>query len=332
MGIKQAGAVLIGLSFLLLSCGGPSIKHTQTVDHNFSGNTYINSTYNCKLSIPNNKWEPTLDVEKVGDAIQLLSLWEGKVYNVGGSLNVSKYPQGSLEEFAKKGTYDPKIAKYTYIAGKHAFFASKAMSARGLSVTSQMYKFVNKGTGYAFSFAYPSQWDHDEKLQKEIDDILNSFEFLDERGIVHDISAGQKEKGENLLNVAMLEMVDLRENRPTKATSILTNELQDKLAKSGQFKFIERRKLNQVIEEQKLRMTGMVSEASAVKIGGLSGANYIITSSLGVLGETSVIYVQVTNTENGKIVTSNSTRCWKCSDDLLLDSVTAVASKLVSGK
>ncbi|MBU1712633.1 MAG: CsgG/HfaB family protein [Proteobacteria bacterium] len=332
MGIKQAGALFICLSFLLLSCAGPSVKSAQTVDHSISGNTYINSTYNCKLSTPNNKWKPTLDVKDLGDATQLLWLWEESVYNAGGSLNVSKHPQGSLEEFAKKGTYDPKIAKYTYIAGKPAFFASKPMSAGGLSMTSQVYKFVNKGTGYVFSFVYPSQWNHDEKLQKEIDDILNSFAFLDEQGVVQDTSAGQKRKGENLLNVAMLEMVDLRENRPTKATNILTNELQEKLSKSGQFKFIERRKLNQIIVEQKLQMAGMVSDASAIKIGGLLGANHIITSSLGVLGETSVLYVQVTDTGNGKILTSASTRCWKCSDDLLLDSVTALASKLVSGK
>lgn len=332
MGIRQAGAVLICLSFLFLSCAGPSIKSTQIVDHSISGNNYINSTYNCKLSTPNDNWKPTLDVKEIGDGIQLLWLWEGSVYNAGGSLNVSKHPQGSLVEFAKKGVYDPKIAKYTYIAGKPAFFASKPMNTRGLSMTSQTYKFVNKGIGYIFSFAYPSQWDYDDKLQKEIDDILNSFAFLDERGIVQDISAVQKEKSDKLLNVAMLEMVDLRDNRPTKSTNILTNELQDKLAKIGQFKFIERRKLNQIIDEQKLKMTGMVSDASAVKIGGLTGANYIITSSLGVLGETSVVYVQITNAENGKVVTSASTQCWKCSDDRLLDSVTSVASKLVSGK
>jgi hypothetical protein len=318
--------------FLLLSFAVVSKAGLPTIDHKISDNTYINTTYSCKLSIPNSDWEPNLEVKELGDAIQILWLWEGKAYNLGGSLNISKHRQESLEAFAKIGTYDPKLAKYTYIAGKRAYFASKAMNVRGISMTSQIYKFVNKGNGYAFSFAYPSQWDYDEKLQNQIDEILNSFEFFDERGIVQDISAGQKGKGEKLSNVAMLEMIDLRYNRPTKTTNILTDELQDKLSKNGQFKFIERRKLKQVIEEQKLQRSGLISDASAVKIGVLLGANYIITSSLGALDETSVIYVQVTNSEDGKIVTSASMRCRKCSDDILLDNITALASKLASGR
>jgi hypothetical protein len=333
MKTKQLGVFFIVSIFFLLNCAGPSMKSTQAVDHSLSANTYVNSTYNCKLSVPNDAWKLKLLGNESDDAFNLVSIGEEKAYtDLYGMVAVSKHPQKSLEGFAQTGTYDPKIAKYTYIAGKPAFFASKQISNRGFLITSQIYKFVNKGRGYIFSFGYLSQWDQDEKLQEQIDYILNSFAFLDERGIIQDTSAGQNLKGENLLNVAMLEMIDLRDNRPTKTTNILTNELQDKLTKSGKVKFVERRKLNKIIEEQKFQRTGMVSDANAVKIGALLGAKYVINSSLGVLNETSVIYVQVTNAENGNIVTSASTRCRKCSDDILLEAITPLASKLVSSR
>lgn len=334
MKTRQLSIFFIVSIFFFLSCAGPSVKSTQTGDHSISGNTYVNSTYNCKLSVPSSgAWTLKLLDTESADAINLVSIGESKAYtDLYGMVAISKHPQKGLEEFAQVGTYDPKTAKYTYIAGKPAFYASKPMSVSGFSITSQIYKFVNKGKGYVFSFGYLSQWDRDEKLQEQIDYILNSFAFLDERGIIQDTSAGQSQTGATLLNVAMLEMIDLRDNRPTKTTKILTNELQDKLTKSGKVKFVERRKLNKIIEEQKFQKTGMVSDATAVKIGGLVGAKFVINSSLGVLDETSVIYVQVTNTENGNIVVSASTRCRKCSDDILLESITPLSSKIVSGR
>jgi len=331
--MRSAKIIFVFSLIIILSFFVPAVRESQAADNAVEGNTFVSSKYKCKLSVPEGVFKIKVKSGETGDGINLAEIGEGKTYqDFYGLVVVSKYPQSSLEEFAQKGTYDPKIAKYTYVAGKQSFFASKPMTVQNFKLTTQVYKFVNNGIGYIFTFAYLSQWDGDEKLQDAINDILNSFEFTDGEGIIKETSVAQHEKSGKFINVAMLEMVDLKDNRSNKTTSILTNELQDKLAKTGKVKFVERMKLKKIIQEQKFQKSGMVSDANAVKIGNLVGAKYVINSSLGVLDETSVIYVQVTDTENGKVVTSASTRCRKCSEERLLEAIAPLASKIVSGK
>ena len=74
----------------------------------------------------------------------------------------------------------------------------------------------------------------------------------------------------------------------------------------------------------------MISGSSAMQIGQLLGAQYLISSNLGRIGETYVIYMQITNAENGKIMKTASSRCRKCSDDILLESISRLVTKFNS--
>ena len=169
-------------------------------------------------------------------------------------------------------------------------------------------------------------------MQAQIDEILNSFVFTDEQSMVQEMFIDMKKKKETLSNVAMLGMVELKSGEENEDTQILTNELQNQLNQTGQFEFIERRNLNQIVEEHQLQLTGMISDDSAIKIGEFLGANYILSSSLGTLGKTSIIYAQITNTENGKIVSSASIRARKASEEDLLNTIPVLVSKLLYEK
>jgi len=337
--MKKVVFILLVFFFIVnLGCAsspiGTPTSSNSAGDYNISGNSYINSTYNLKLSLPENgRWKYDTETKVLGDALQVVAVTDDN-YGVYGSISVTRLPEKklTLDDFAKKSTLGFKSSKYTYMAGKRAVFMTKKVENRNFEITSQMYVVVNNGVGYLLSFGFLSQWDLDEQLQQQIDAIINSLVFLDEKGILQESASFQKDKKDIMLNVAMLDLIDLRDKQKTKITSILTNELQDQLLKTGQFKFVERRRLGQIIEENKLGQSGLVSDEMAVKIGGLTGAKYIISGSVGNLDDTMVIYAQVTNVENGKIINSASTRCRKCGNDSLLDSVTILASKLLKGK
>jgi len=337
--MKKFVVFILLLFFLVVNLGcasaplGESTNSKLAGDYNISGNSYINSTYNLKLSLPEGgKWKYKTETKDSGYNVQIVA-FSNDDYGAWGSINVTRAQKSlTLDDFAQKSTPLFTSSKYTYMAGKRAVFMTKKVAAGGYQVTTQLYVAVNDGVGYMIAFGFMSQWDLDEKLQQQIDAIMNSFVFLNEKGILQETASVQKDKKDILLNVAMLELTDLRDKQTTKITRILTNELQDQLFKTGQFKFVERRRLDQIIEENKLRRSGIVSDEMAVKIGGLAGAKYIISGSVGALDDTSVIYAQVTDVENAKIITSASIRCRKCESDSLLDSVATLASRLLKGK
>lgn len=327
-------AITIGcVSAVQQDAGGKTSKHEFSKEHeyNLSGNTYTDKSYNFQITLPNDNWTIKSTKEDLGDAIQISAL-ERKGYDgFFTTINVSKHYQENLERFAGIGTYSPKLAKYTYIAGKSAFWATKVMNKSGFEFQSVVYKFVNNGTGYVFSVVYLTQWAGDDRLKMEIDELLNSFTFLSEEDRKEDlqITAGGKIGKEKLTNVAVLTMVDLQSDNTNQKTAVLTNEIQNALVKTGKFECLDRRNIEKIFQEQKFQQSGMISGDSAIKFGNMVGAKYLISSNLGQMGETSVIYIQITDVESGKILKTVSSRCTKCGDDVLLNTVSNLVTKLV---
>jgi len=99
-----------------------------------------------------------------------------------------------------------------------------------------------------------------------------------------------------------------------KAEEMLTTAL----AKTRQFNMINRSRISQVLDEQKLQISGMVDAATAVQIGKLLGAQVIITGSITEMGCSAVsiiaqiascrasIDVQVINVETAEIITAET--------------------------
>src|SRR5215468_915268 len=57
----------------------------------------------------------------------------------------------------------------------------------------------------------------------------------------------------------------------------LSGMLSNELSSSGDFRVVERNKLQNVLEEQNLAASGRVAKGTGAKIGKLTGAQYLIT-------------------------------------------------------
>lgn len=103
------------------------------------------------------------------------------------------------------------------------------------------------------------------------------------------------------------------------ATDIMITEL----AKSGKFIMIERDKMNTLLEEQKLGMTGVINPNTAAKAGKILGLNAIVTGSVSQFGSKiegsdylitktkrqiveAVVDVRVVDVETGQILYADS--------------------------
>ena len=60
----------------------------------------------------------------------------------------------------------------------------------------------------------------------------------------------------------------------------LSGVLSNELSSSGDFKVVERQKLENVLEEQNLAASGRVAKGSGPKIGKLTGAQYLVTGTV----------------------------------------------------
>jgi len=65
----------------------------------------------------------------------------------------------------------------------------------------------------------------------------------------------------------------------------LASMLSNELSSSGDFKVVERQKLQNVLEEQNLAASGRVAKGTGAKIGKLTGAQYLITGTVSAYEE-----------------------------------------------
>ncbi|MBU1056245.1 MAG: penicillin-binding protein activator LpoB [Proteobacteria bacterium] len=311
-----------------------TVEFPNEQEYQLSGNIYTNNTYNFQVTLPNTNWTIESKRETIGNGIQIAVLKRKGYAGFLSSVNISRNHQENLEKFAGAGRHRPDAAKYTYIAGKQAFFTSQLRDYGSYKMVLDMYKFVNNKKGYIFGVGYLPQWSGDELFMTEIDDLLNSFIFLsegDKNAELQIVAYGKIGKGK-LNNVAVLSMADLQSDDQNEKTNVLTNELQDALVKTGKFECLDRRNIEKVFQEHKLQQSGVVSGDTAIKFGNLIGAKYLVSSNLGQMGETSVIYIQITEVENGKILKTVSSRCRKCNDDMLFNTISNLVIKLIAFK
>ncbi len=75
--------------------------------------------------------------------------------------------------------------------------------------------------------------------------------------------------------------------------------------KEGQFEVIERRLLEKVLSEQKLVMTGVVSDESATELGKLLGVRMIVTGSVVKFRDFMEVNARIIDVESASIVTAD---------------------------
>ena len=78
--------------------------------------------------------------------------------------------------------------------------------------------------------------------------------------------------------------------------------LRTTLIETGRYTIIERGMLNQVLEEQKLSLSGIVDPNEAVGIGKVLGAKLVAVGSVVKLGESYTLNIRFVNVETGEVV------------------------------
>ena len=122
--------------------------------------------------------------------------------------------------------------------------------------------------------------------------------------IVESLSHESKSK------IAIIEFSDLNGN-VTEFGMYLSEELITRLFLTRKFDVIERQLLNQVISEQKLGMTGLIDDESAIAIGKLLGVDAIVSGTVTDLGISLKVNARLIATETGSVFAVASTEIFK---------------------
>ena len=77
--------------------------------------------------------------------------------------------------------------------------------------------------------------------------------------------------------------------------------LRTELVRFGEYTVIERGRLNQILNEQAFQHTGAVDTETAVEIGNMTGADYVITGSIIKTGNIYIINSRLINAETGVV-------------------------------
>ena len=89
---------------------------------------------------------------------------------------------------------------------------------------------------------------------------------------------------------------------PTVAFSeYIIEELTSEILEGGKITIVDRRNLAHIRQEMNLQLSGEVSDESALSIGRLLGAHYIITGTLTNMGTHQRFRIRIVNVETGAI-------------------------------
>lgn len=92
-----------------------------------------------------------------------------------------------------------------------------------------------------------------------------------------------------------------REGKKSDLTTLLNEMALVEIAKLPGIRVIEKKRLNMILEEQKIALTALLDTTNAIKIGKLLMANYILTGSVVETTKTVVIFGRVINVETADI-------------------------------
>jgi curli biogenesis system outer membrane secretion channel CsgG len=82
--------------------------------------------------------------------------------------------------------------------------------------------------------------------------------------------------------------------------------LENRLVESGKLTIISRQQINAVLNEQKFGLSGYVDDESARRIGHIVGAEYVLSGEIIIVNGTSILNIQVIETETAMLIYSNS--------------------------
>jgi TolB-like protein len=87
-----------------------------------------------------------------------------------------------------------------------------------------------------------------------------------------------------------------------------TERMVTQLVELRRFRVIERAKLDEVLQEQRLQVSGVVDDRTAVDVGRVAGADAIVVGSVSVVGSTTTVSARVIDTQSSEVLVARNTR------------------------
>jgi len=120
----------------------------------------------------------------------------------------------------------------------------------------------------------------------------------------------------NEKNIAILNFQ--AKNTKIEYASIIQDKISSEFVSIGEYKVIERNKINNILQEQEFQLTGITDTKNAVQIGKLLNAQYLLDGSLSQLDEIYFLIINIINVETGEIEKSRNIAANKLSELTLL--------------
>ena len=111
----------------------------------------------------------------------------------------------------------------------------------------------------------------------------------------------------------------------------LADKVIHEFSQSAKYEVIDRGNMNKILGEQKFQMSGCVAQECKVEAGQILGVGKIVNGSVGLVGKTYYLTLQLIDVKTGKVELSAEDTC-KCEVDDLLDSTKRLAKKLLGEK
>ncbi len=127
-------------------------------------------------------------------------------------------------------------------------------------------------------------------------------------------------------NVAVLDLSG--GNISVSDTEIISSRLRSELVSTDHFNVIERKKMNELLKEQGIQVSGILSDSSIVQAGKLLGVKQMVTGTAGKIGELYTISIRLVDVESGRIVKTQSVDNNQGIEALLTNSVKSAARGL----
>ncbi len=146
------------------------------------------------------------------------------------------------------------------------------------------------------------------------------------------LAAGEKNKSEIKTVDNYIAVFDFEVTTGDKGISRpLADKVIHVFSESNKYEVIDRGNMNKILGEQKFQMSGCVAQECKVEAGQILGVGKIVNGSVGLVGKTYYLTLQLIDVKTGKVELSAEDTC-KCEVDDLLDSTKRLAKKLLGEK
>ena len=127
-------------------------------------------------------------------------------------------------------------------------------------------------------------------------------------------------------NIAVLDLKG--ENISASDTEIISARLRSELVGTEKYNVIEREKMKDLLKEQGIQISGLVSDSSIVRAGKLLGVKRMAAGTAGKIGNLYTISLRLIDVETGKIIKTASADNTRGIENFLTESVKSASRRL----